>query len=111
MNNHQELWQPLSRGDVIKAIERKNPRRIPLVMAKWWGEGLEEPYGKRLKQFDSYPEDVVFVWLNELIEYEKMGLSWKLPEGGAHDTRAIVCDRDDGLYQWPDCPVRCASVV
>jgi len=105
MNNHQELWQPLSRVDVIKAIERKNPPRIPLVMAKWWGEGLEEQYGDRLKQFDPYPEDVVFVWLNELIEYEKMGLSWDLPQGGAHDTRAIVDDwskLDEFIEKLPD---------
>lgn len=85
-----QIWKPLSRADVIKAIERKNPPRIPLVMAKWWGEGLEEQYGDQLEQFDHIPEDIVFVWLHELIEYEKMGLSWKLPEGGAHDTMAVV---------------------
>jgi len=84
---------------------RKNPPRIPLVMAKWWGEGLEEQYGDRLKQFDPYPEDVVFVRLNELIEYEKMGLSWDLSKGGAHDTRAIVDDwskLDEFIEKLPD---------
>ena len=99
------IWQPLSKEDVIKAVERKHPPRIPLVMAKWWGEGLEEQYGDQLKRFDHIPEDVAFVWLHELIEYEKMGLSWELPEGGAHDSFAVVDDwakLDEFIEKLPD---------
>ncbi len=32
---------PLTREDVIRAVERNDPSRIPLVRAKWWGEGLD----------------------------------------------------------------------
>jgi hypothetical protein len=35
--------EPLTREDVIAAVERKNPPRIPLVRAKWWGEGPGGP--------------------------------------------------------------------
>ncbi len=104
MTYHQ-VFDPLSREDVIKAVERKYPPRIPLVMAKWWGEGLEDQYGERLHQFDHIPEDVAFVWLHELIEYEKMGLSWDLPVGGAHDTMAVVDDwakLDEFIEKLPD---------
>ena len=52
-------FEPLSRSEVIKAVERKNPRRIPLIMAKWWGEGLPEMHGEALARFDKYPEDAV----------------------------------------------------
>ena len=76
-----------------------------MVMAKWWGEGLEQQYGEKLRQFDGYPEDVVFVWLHEFIEYEKMGLSWDIPQSGAHDARAIVDDwakLDEFIAKLPD---------
>ncbi len=105
MMDDQKIWEPLSRKEVINAVERKNPPRIPLVMAKWWGEGLEDQYGDRLSQFDRYPEDVAFLWLHELIEYKKMGLSWKLPEGGAHDTMAVIDDwakLDEFIEKLPD---------
>ena len=35
-------WPPLPRAEAIKALERGRPSRIPLVRAKWWGEGLYE---------------------------------------------------------------------
>jgi uroporphyrinogen-III decarboxylase len=74
-------------------------------MTKWWGEGLEEQYGDRLNQFDRYPDDVLHLWLHELIEYENMGLSWDLPEGGAHDSMAVVDDwakLDEFIEKLPD---------
>jgi len=93
MTKHRFMWEPLPRAEVIKAIERQNPRRIPMVRAKWWGEGLEEQYGNQLSDFDSYPEDVKDLWLEPPIDYAKMGLSWKLPaEEGAHDSRPILDD-------------------
>ena len=105
MIDRDKMWEPLSREDVINAVERKYPPRIPLVMAKWWGEGLEEQYGDQLDQFDRYPEDVVHLWLHELIEYEHMGLSWDLPEGGAHDAMAVMDDwakLDEFIEKLPD---------
>ena len=50
--------EPLKRDDVIRAIERRSPPRIPLIEAKSWGRGLEKQYGDRLKAFDRFPEDV-----------------------------------------------------
>ena len=46
--NNDIPWLPLPRQEVIKAVERKRPSRVPLVRAKWWGEGLYEQYGERL---------------------------------------------------------------
>lgn len=70
-------FEPLSRSEVIKAVERKSPSRIPLIMAKWWGEGLMDMHGDALAQFDKYPEDAVMA-LIEPFHYDQMGLSWEL---------------------------------
>ena len=50
---------PLNKDEVIAAVEGFKPPRIPLVAAKWWGEGLHEQYGDQLDRFDLYPEDPV----------------------------------------------------
>jgi hypothetical protein len=42
------IREPLSREDVVKAIERKGGSRIPLVFHKWWGNGLVDKYGAKL---------------------------------------------------------------
>jgi uroporphyrinogen decarboxylase len=89
MKAHRTQWPPLSRDEVIKALERKGPSRIPLVNAKWWGEGLEEQYGEQLREFDRYPEDVVSLWI-EMLDIDAMELSWEIPTEGAHDSRAVV---------------------
>jgi uroporphyrinogen decarboxylase len=87
-----QVWSALPRAEIIKTIERQYPERVPLFLTKWWGEGLEEQYGERLKAFDRFPEDMVGVWLEPLIQFDLMGLSWELPQGGAHDARPIVDD-------------------
>ncbi|MBM4042627.1 MAG: hypothetical protein FJ290_29410 [Planctomycetes bacterium] len=33
-----DLFEPLPREEVSRAVERRRPRRIPLIMAKWWGD-------------------------------------------------------------------------
>ena len=86
-----KIWKPLSKQQIINAVERKNPERIPLVQAKWWGEGLYEQYGERLKAFDRIPDDILFGWLDPII-YETMGLSWEIDTEGAHDSRVILDD-------------------
>jgi uroporphyrinogen-III decarboxylase len=98
-------WPALTKTEVIRAIERGSPPRVPLIRTKWWGEGLEEQYGDRLDQFDRYPEDVVQLWFEPIIDYQQMGLSWEIPEGGAHDARAIVDDwskLDEFIEKLPD---------
>lgn len=84
-------FEPLSRSEVIKAVERKSPSRIPLIMAKWWGEGLMDMHGDALARFDKYPEDAVMA-LIEPFHYDQMGLSWELNLTGAHDTRVVMDD-------------------
>ena len=58
--------EPLTREEVVKAIERKGGSRIPLVFHKWWGQGLIERYGEdRLKKLaDNYPDDIFAVFYN-----------------------------------------------
>jgi uroporphyrinogen decarboxylase len=84
------VYDSLSRAEVIKAIERQKPSRIPLVRAKWWGEGLETQYGDRLREFDRYPEDVAWVFLESPVEPEQMGLSWKWDASGGHDAVCVL---------------------
>ncbi|MBN1219024.1 MAG: hypothetical protein JXM69_08850 [Anaerolineae bacterium] len=92
--NPDSNWQPLPCQEVINALERKNPARVPLVWAKWWGEGLEEQYGARLRQFDRYPEDAAILLLPLLEEEDiwAMGLSWEVDFAGPYDTRVILDD-------------------
>jgi uroporphyrinogen decarboxylase len=100
-----KIWQPLSRGEVIKAIERQSPSRVPILFAKWWGEGLEEQYGARLDAFDRFNEDIVGLWLEPFIDYDQLGLSWEIPKGGAYDAQPIVDDwgkLDEFIEKLPD---------
>ena len=100
----QTLWQPLPREDVIKALERKNPPRIPLIFAKWWGEGLAELHGHQLARFDRYPEDAT-IFLIEPVPFENMGLSWPIVAEGPHDARVALDDwakLDEFIAKLPD---------
>ena len=96
MTMNDDIYQPLDKQEVIKAVERRCPtRRIPMIMAKWWGEGLEEQYGSELSRFDKYPEDAVMLWIDPL-DIEKMDLSWlkdaPAPTSQALDASGIITD-------------------
>ena len=91
MSGDMKIWEPLPREEVIKAVERKQPSRVPLIMAKWWGEGLVEQYGDRLKEFDRIPHDVGMLWLNS-VNYREMGLSWRFGRGAGHDSPGVLDD-------------------
>lgn len=55
----------LTKEEVRKVITRSGCSRVPIIMAKWWGEGLEEMHGSRLQEIASaYPEDVCMLWLD-----------------------------------------------
>ncbi|HNT35058.1 MAG TPA: uroporphyrinogen decarboxylase family protein [bacterium] len=56
------ILEALPKEEVIKAVERRNPIRVPVSMARWWGEGLHEQYGDRLSAFDKYPDDCCRIW-------------------------------------------------
>jgi uroporphyrinogen decarboxylase len=103
MRNKTE-WFPLPREEVVKALERRGPARIPLVRTKWWGEGLEDHYGDRLRRFDRFPEDVVVLFCEPVVP-EQMGLSWPVKLEGPHDARVVLDDwakLDEFVAKLPD---------
>lgn len=58
--------EPLTREQVIQAIERKSNEHIPVVFHKWWGVGLEAKYGIALNDMaKEFPEDIITVWYQE----------------------------------------------
>ena len=60
------IREPLTKKEVINAIERKGCERVPLVFHKWWGEGLEDKYGDSLyKLGEKYPDDIFTAWYLE----------------------------------------------
>jgi len=100
----EDLFKPLDREEVIKAVEGRYPARIPLVRAKWWGEGLAEQYGDRLREFDKYPEDTVTIWI-EPLDINRMNLSWRISSEGALDSRCVIDDwakLDEFIEKMPD---------
>ena len=105
MSNEKKTWEPMPREEVVKAVERKNPCRIPLFMAKWWGEGLGEQYGDRLQEFDRFPSDVAVIGIPKF-DVNAMGLSWDItPSGGGHDSNCVIDDwakLDEFIEKLPD---------
>jgi hypothetical protein len=71
----EDLYEALPREEVVKAVERKRPVRVPCVMTKWWGEGLWEQYGERLREFDRFPHDAELILIDP-VPYDRMSLSW-----------------------------------
>lgn len=56
----------LTRDEVKQAVERSGKGPVPILMAKWWGEGLYEKYGSALDELEQeYPEDVCMLWYTE----------------------------------------------
>jgi uroporphyrinogen decarboxylase len=86
-----KTFEPLPRIEVIKAVERRYPRRIPLVLAKFWGEGFQLQHGEALSRFDKFPEDVVMAMIDP-IRFEEMDLPWTFTQSGAHDARNVLDD-------------------
>ncbi len=96
---------PLKRDDVIKAIERRSPSRIPLVRAKWWGDGLRRQHGARLDELNRYPEDVAWLFIENPVSPERMNLPWEWKKSGAHDSASVIDDwakLDDFIERLPD---------
>ena len=92
------VTEPLSREEVIKAIEHRGPKRIPMAFTKFWGEGLGEQYGERLNEFNKYPEDVCVIgfpapWYDETED----GFYWHLEKKADISGRGL-----DSAVRMPD---------
>lgn len=60
------MREPYTRQQVIDAIERKGGGTVPVLLHKWWGDGLEARYGDALGVLEAaYPDDVCDVWYME----------------------------------------------
>ena len=60
------IRKPLTREQVISAIERKEYHQIPVVFHKWWGKGLADKYCNDLIDMaNNYPDDIVTMWYQE----------------------------------------------
>ena len=104
MHNQPSSWIPLSRDKVIRAVERRSPERIPIILGKFWGEGFPEAAGTRLAEFNVYPDDAAFLWIQPLDPYN-MNLGWELSTDGAKDSLVILDDwskLDEFIEKLPD---------
>ncbi len=95
---------PLPREEVVKALTRRNPSRIPCIQTRWWGEGFEQLHGDALREFDRYPEDAGMIWIQP-IDLSRMHLSWPLPEARPHDAAPVIDEwakLDEFIGKLPD---------
>lgn len=100
--------ETLPREEVVKAVERRGPSRVPMVAATWWGEGLREEYGDRLDELAArYPDDAERLFI-DLGVPGRMDLSWYDPEaraGQSHDAGGVIPDwkhLDEFIEKMPD---------
>ena len=93
MNTESSLFTPLPREEVIKAVERKGPSRVPLVLAHWWGEGLWDQYGTALHRFNLFPEDAGFLMMQDFLTPASFKMPWwQETPGRAHDATVLIDD-------------------
>lgn len=60
------MREGLTREQVKLAVERKGTDQVPVMLAKWWGEGLKEQYGSRLEEMErDFPDDVCMLWYRD----------------------------------------------
>lgn len=52
--------EPLNKEQVRRAVERRNPEAVPLMLHKWWNEETSKKYGDALRELAArYPDDVL----------------------------------------------------
>ena len=57
------MRKALTREQVKMAVERTGCEGIPVMMAKWWGDGLNDKYRNKLLEIEKkYPDDVCMLW-------------------------------------------------
>jgi len=93
MNNLK--YEPMTKNEVKKAVDRKFPPRVPLIRTKWWGEGLDEQYGDKLKEFEKYPEDAVMVFIDPLEGMDFTPQYREKNDSGAKDAAGLLADWKD----------------
>jgi uroporphyrinogen decarboxylase len=99
--NHERL----TKEEVFKAIERRNPERIPLVWTKWISAESSRKFPARIRKIDNFMDDVIDPVKFQLVDYSQMNLSWKIPVTGALDARPILDDwskLDEFIEKLPD---------
>jgi uroporphyrinogen decarboxylase len=97
--------EPMMREEVIRAVERRNPSRIPMINAKWWGQELVDLHGEKMKELNRYPEDVVWLLGGNPVDPNKMDLPWEWQTSGAIDSICVIDDwakLDDFIERLPD---------
>lgn len=95
----------LPREEVIKAVERRNPSRIPLVRAKWLTQELRDECGEQIEVLDRFCDDVVDPDRFRLLEYKDMDLPWSISDSKAFDSAVVLDDwakLDDFIAKFPD---------
>ena len=52
--------EPLNKEQVRRAVDRRNPTAVPLMLHKWWNSETADKYGARLSDLAvGYPDDVL----------------------------------------------------
>ena len=97
------IIKPLKAKDVIKAIEFDRPSRVPMVSTHWWGEGLCDQYGDRLREFDKYPRDACIAYAG-MPDFKPRddGWWWKLPVRAIDPNVNIGNESKIHLHDWDD---------
>ena len=94
----------LPKEEVIKAVERKNPVRIPLIRAKWLTQEFRDHYGDLAKELDRFSDDAMDPPRFRLLEYKEMNLPWKISDSKAFDAAIVLDDwtkLDDFIAKFP----------
>lgn len=99
--------EPLSREEVIKAIERKGGSKIPLVLHKWWGVGLYEKYGNTLHELAvKYPDDIFIAWYTppgeDVSPILNKSYRWGFKEDYSNNARHSIGEQCELLSDWSE---------
>lgn len=101
------IRQPVTREEVIAAIERKGAGRIPLVFHKWWGNGLYEKYGAKLDKMASvYPDDIFTAWYtcpgDAVSTNHNLSYRWGYKDDYSKAERHSIGDTAELLPDWSE---------